>query len=278
MIRQALVIIDQSRISQHAQDFAFALAKKKKIRLTAVGIVDTPWLTAAQPEPLGGMSVKIRGDEALVRNTTHTTKIYLDEFYASAQKAKIPCSIRQVDGVPAVEVNKISQEYDFIITPPKIDLHHELEKPNLGFLIDLGQTTARPIYVIPGAYPARSKTVILAFDGSASASKAIYLYILMGFAKGKDLHVISVDKNIDQAEEHCRQIVRLANSHGLKPQTHAITSSTRPEGKVLELVDKVAAAEIVMGAFGHSALHEMLFGSCARTLLEKAKIPLFIHH
>lgn len=275
MIRQALVIIDDEVNTEKKISFCARLAKSYKLRLSGLGAIDTKWIHSTQLEPLTGTKFIANDDEEVVA-ITQKVKASLEEFYHRLHKQGIAVSTMSVEGDPYNEIRRLSEEYDMLITSAMINFHHDPEEPNYDNFLHLARQSVRPIYVINGL-PKRSKNVIFAFDGSTVSSRAIHMYIMMGLAKGKNIHLVSVDKDSDKVQDQCRQITRLANAHNLKPETHAIVSEIEPAEKIIEIAEATNAAEIVVGAFGSSKWREFLLGSCLKTLLRKSHIPLFIH-
>jgi len=51
-----------------------------------------------------------------------------------------------------------------------------------------------------------------------------------------------------------------------------------PADLLLRRAAAIDAHMLVMGAFGHRGVREILFGSCTRRLFEGAPLPLFIYH
>ena len=58
----------------------------------------------------------------------------------------------------------------------------------------------------------------------------------------------------------------------------AVTSTDHPADVLCARAAAVHARMLVMGAFGHRGLQEMLFGSSTRRLLQGLTVPLFIYH
>ena len=69
MIQRILLVLDSSEPGIQAQHYALKLAKSSKAFVTGVGILDTPWITAAQPEPLGGSAFKLQRDDAVIEQS-----------------------------------------------------------------------------------------------------------------------------------------------------------------------------------------------------------------
>ncbi len=276
-MKQILVVIDSSEISKDVQLYAIRLAKMHGVSLKGLGIIDTPWLTAVQPEPLGAAAYKVHHDDEITNQVRSQMDAALETFHAKCTKEKIKSSTSIVEGFPAQEIYRLAQEYDAIVMGQTANLHHDLEEENSLLLNHTARDAARPIFVVPHN-KIKGDTVLLAYDGSISSSKAIHLYFMMGLVKDKEVHIVSVSKNEEESKSHCQQIIRLANSYDIKVQAHPVGSRKNVADILLEKAEEINACTIVVGSFGQSAFTEVLFGSVTQKLLENTKRPLFIYH
>ncbi|USO01703.1 MAG: universal stress protein [Alphaproteobacteria bacterium] len=276
-MKQILVIIDGSAVSQDVQSYALRLAKSFNVRLKGLGIVDTPWLTAVQPEPLGAAAYKVHHDDEITGHVRAQMNVALDAFHHKCTQEGVTVSTNVVEGFPAQEIYRVAHEYDALVMGQTSSLHQDLEEENNLVLTHTARDSARPIFVIP-QNKAKGETILIAYDGSAPASKTIHLYFLLGLAKNKKVHIISVNKKEEDARAHCQQVTRLANSYGINVQSHPLVSRTNIADIIMEKATELHAHTVVVGSFGQSAFTEALFGSVTQRLLERTKIPLFIHH
>lgn len=276
-MKQILVVIDSSEVSRDVQSYAIRLAKTFGVKLKGLGIIDTPWLTAVQPEPLGAGAYKIHHDDEIMDQVRSQMNSALDEFHHRCAKEGIDSGTSVVEGFPAQEIYRLAQEYDAIVMGQTANLHHDLEEENSLVLNHTARDSARPIFVVP-QNKLKGDTVVLAYDGSIPSSKAIHLYFLMGLAKDKKVHVVSVNKREEEAKAHCQQIIRLANAYEIQASAHPVASRKNAADIILEKANDLNACSIVVGSFGQSPLTEILFGSVTQKLLETTKRPLFIYH
>src|SRR6478609_675006 len=100
MIKKILLVLDNSKPGVKAQEYAIHLATQHKAPLTGVGIIDTPWITAAQPEPLGGAAFKIHRDDVVLRQSQEHVESLLLEFKKGCHKAKIEHQALEAEGFP----------------------------------------------------------------------------------------------------------------------------------------------------------------------------------
>jgi nucleotide-binding universal stress UspA family protein len=277
MLKRILVVLDDSEASKAAKTYAMHLAKNCNASLTGMAVVDTPWITAAQPEPLGGSAYKIHRDQELVRRTRAHMEKMLESFVERCNQEEIKCSTSEREGFPVTEIEKISQEHDLIVIGRTTDFHFELDRENDLTVKHITRDSPRPLIIV-GPLPSQGETVLIAYDGSLQAARTLHMYLLLGLADDHKVHIISIARHPQEAKDIAGRAQTMCELYGIKPTVKAITS-TRPAEEIITTTAKeVQANLIVMGAFGHQGIREFFFGSCAQHMIKKSDIPLFIYH
>jgi nucleotide-binding universal stress UspA family protein len=123
--------------------------------------------------------------------------------------------------------------------------------------------------------------VLVSFDGSAAASRALHMFALLGLGRGREVHILTVDETSEAtAGETAAQAAALLRRHGVA-DPHCIALSHgqagRPAEAILETASAVSAGLIVMGAYGRRGIRE-LFGSCTQAVLDSCPKSMFLHH
>jgi len=277
MIKRIILALDGSKPSINARDYAIKLAKEHKAHLVAIAVLDTPWLTAAQPEPLGGSAFKIYRDEVVIKEAEGHLRKLLEQFKLKAEQEGIKADAYEYEGFPVSEIERASYEGDIIILGKTTDFHFALEQDNDLTVRHIARDNPRPIIIVPENFEECDR-VMIAYDGSVHASKALHMFLLLGLDKGKEMHVVTVKPSEEQAQATLNQAINLSKAYDIKLKPHIIISDDSPATHILELVFQIKPSLIVMGAFSHNILSETLFGSCTKILMNKTEVPLFINH
>ncbi|WEX90481.1 universal stress protein [Sinorhizobium garamanticum] len=139
----------------------------------------------------------------------------------------------------------------------------------------------RPIMLIPtGSKPSlRPKTVLLAWDSRAEAARAAREALEL-MTKATSVHVTLVDPEAapgKSGEEPGADVAAYLARHGINVTVDQLPSAGRPVASVLQqhAVD-ISADMIVMGAYGHSRVRELIFGGVTKTMLDDAAIPILM--
>jgi nucleotide-binding universal stress UspA family protein len=141
---------------------------------------------------------------------------------------------------------------------------------------------ARPVLVVPaaGGREALGRRVTVAWNGSANALRAITSAIpLLQKAEQVCLVVFNGDDGSGlHGEEPGADMAQYLARHGIRID---VTAASAPAGEGEALLAFAADKEsdlIVMGAYGHARLREVLLGGATRTALRSSPIPLWMAH
>lgn len=277
MIRRILLALDNSEPGIKAQDYAIGLAKKYKAAVTGLGILDTPWITAAQPEPLGGGAFKLQRDDVVIEQSHDHVTFIMGEFQAACEKAGIKHQALKAEGFPAVEIEKLAHEHDIIVIGKTTDFHFDLDEDTDLTVKHLARDNARSILIVPSKVSS-GDNVLVAFDGSLQASRAMHMFIMLGLAKDKNIHILSIDKSPDIAVVNATRAHNLFSAHGIKSTMHGLEQSGNITQQIMDKAHEVKAAMMVMGGFSHTVLRGTFFGSTTKSIMGACDFPLFLHH
>lgn len=137
--------------------------------------------------------------------------------------------------------------------------------------------TGRPVLVAPS--PAASSVgsrVMIAWNGSAQAARVVAG--AMPFLRmAEQVLVVTVD-DIGRSASAADLVVYLGK-HGIRATHEALTADHQTTGaRVLKHAAERKSDLLVMGAYGHSRLREMILGGATRDVLATATLPLLMAH
>jgi nucleotide-binding universal stress UspA family protein len=154
------------------------------------------------------------------------------------------------------------------------------DKPADAYLEDLLLEAGRPILVVPArwARPAQFGSVTVAWDGSASAARALADALPL-LCRAPRVRVLTVETEaVTGVSEGGARVVKHLGRHGIAADYRAIFSGTSVAETLLVEVAQAGADLLVMGAFGHSRLREALLGGASRDALRTITVPILMAH
>ena len=142
--------------------------------------------------------------------------------------------------------------------------------------------SGHPTIVLPPA-PKRSDvmtmdTVVVAWDSSRPAARAVAdsLPIL---AKAKRTCIVTVANEKPIRGRSGEDLVRHLAHHGIEASFDAVNAAGRTIGEAL--ASHIGACEgdlLVMGAYGHARIREMVLGGATKSMLARSPVPVFFSH
>ena len=138
--------------------------------------------------------------------------------------------------------------------------------------------TGRPVLLAPATAPAKvGANVAIAWNGSIEASRAVSAAMPF-LEQARSVTPITVVE--DGGEDHnIDGLVRYLRWHGINAKASVVRSRSGDTGKaVTNAAGRAKADLLVMGAYTHSRVREMIFGGVTDHVLQASKIPVLLAH
>ena len=139
----------------------------------------------------------------------------------------------------------------------------------------------RPVLVVPASGNGPSGSAVVAWKESAEAARALAASLpLLKHAANVTLVAIEEDASAsDATKEGLSAAARQLAWHGVKADTRFISAGRRNVADVLaSAVTEHKAQLLVMGAYGHSRMRELIFGGCTQHFLHHAPVAVLLAH
>lgn len=152
------------------------------------------------------------------------------------------------------------------------------ESPSLATFNAALFESGRPVLVVPqGAPHSFARRIAIAWNGSAEAARAVSAAIVL-LGKAETVVVYSAASAATPAEAAEEQIEYLA-WHGIAAEVGSLPDKAHSAGAaLLEACDGANIDLLVMGAYTHSRLRQMILGGVTKHVLEWATLPLLMAH
>ena len=116
----------------------------------------------------------------------------------------------------------------------------------------------------------------IAWDGSKEAARATSAALPL---LKRCRRVLVMTGVIDDNVSPPSRLLRYLAAHGVRAETWAFLPNAGPVARsLLEQCDKAGAGLLVMGAYGHGRLHELVLGGVTRDALRMAERPILVAH
>lgn len=154
--------------------------------------------------------------------------------------------------------------------------HAELSGDFIGSTAErIARHAEKPCLITPNVFKPIEK-IMAAYDGSAHAGKALREAIELALALPAPLIILSVAENHDlrAAREIAEDGIQMARAHECAAANLVIEG--RPEQVIPIKAEELGCDLLVVGAYGHSRIREMILGSTTHSLIARARKPVLL--
>lgn len=145
--------------------------------------------------------------------------------------------------------------------------------------------TGRSVLLVPALKDARAttaayvETVVVAWDGSLAASRTLHDALPL-MRRAKQVCLLTLSEHGDWPDNRSEAAVTgYLQLHGVQPEVLKIGLNGQSTGKaILAQANSLAADLLIMGAYGHSHIGEMILGGATDHVLKHANISVFLSH
>jgi nucleotide-binding universal stress UspA family protein len=180
-------------------------------------------------------------------------------------------------GLAASYVTRRAQSADLVVLGQRVPGHSTgLDAPE-----DVILACSRPVLVMP--YAGRRLDRIgenagVAWNGSREAGRAVQDALPL-LAMSSVVTLLLVNPEEDADIELTEDLVGHLGRHGLHAKTQVIRKElSAVSDTVLAQVAELDADLLIMGAYGHSRLREMILGGVTRDILRDMNVPVLMAH
>jgi nucleotide-binding universal stress UspA family protein len=276
MLRTILIGLDASPYSSAAVELGIRWARRFDASLVGLGIIDEPTILGLDSAMFGKAYVKYVDEPVLADARRHVDQI-LERFATRCAGADVTCEVLEDVGQPSEQILQEAQCYDLILLGQQTYFHFETRDRADETLWRVVKNSPRPVVVVPEALSG-GDAIVVAYDGSLEVARTLYAFQETGLGASREVHVIGVDADHQEAARRADRAVRYLRHHEITATSHPLVSTTSPAELILEQVRQWDAGLVVAGLAGKPTLREFFVGSMSHTLLKESPVPLLLYH
>lgn len=150
----------------------------------------------------------------------------------------------------------------------------DFAKGHLGSNLErIVRASHKPVFVASRAFKPISK-VLVAYDGGASAMKAVEHIARSPLFQGLSVHVVTVGSASPEVTMGLVDAKALLNAARIEAETSVLPG--QPETALSKLVEEAQFDMLVMGAYGHSRIRSLIIGSTTTAMIRACKVPVVL--
>jgi len=279
-LKNILVHFDGSQPAEARLRLAANLARKHGAHLAVLHVVDVELPLIASADAGGGIAIAGIIDQMREEALTDATR--LEAMARERIRLEgISGEWRQVEGITAELVVQHARYADLVIVGQN---DPDGGTPQASAVVEQVLFSAgRPVLIVPyaGAHDMTGTRVLVGWKPGREAARAVNDALpLLALADSTTVFSVNPQIGIDaHGEEPGADIALHLSRHGIKVQVeHTITPDVADADILLNQASEMAADLIVIGAYGHSRIREMVMGGVTRTLLKQMTVPVLMSH
>jgi nucleotide-binding universal stress UspA family protein len=150
----------------------------------------------------------------------------------------------------------------------------DFAKGHLGSNLErVARACTKPVLVAARAFTPPERCLI-AFDGGASSLKAVDMAARSPFFAGLEIHVLVVGPDTAETQRKLDVAVGTLSAAG-----HVIKAGIepgQPDETITAYVEREKIGLLVMGAYGHSRIRNLIIGSTTAEMVRSCKVPVLM--
>ena len=279
MLRSILIGIDNSASGIAAQELGLRWAKEFDARLTTITNVD------GDGDELSAALASATASHNSVELAPISNNLPLLDagdrdigklFGRRCRDEGVACEQIGDVGSPHVQILVEAQNHDIILLGQRSHFEFGRNSDPGRTVRRIIQHCPRPVVVVPAGSKG-GNSIVVAYDGSLQASRALGAFAASGLGCRAAVHVVAVGSR-QNATRCAERAITFLLSHRIGVTPQIVATSLPPAKVILKKARSLGAGLLVLGAYGQSELREFVLGSVTRTTLEECRVPVFCCH
>ncbi len=274
MIRSILIALADVPHDTSARNCAFWLARKEGSHIHALAVIDiAAFEVPVMGSPDGFMpsvvTPPLRESQTLMNDLTAAANERLDRFANQCASRSIPSSTETKTGIPGEVISRTAIAHDIVVlSRTGYSRVASVQETVDALVAPVIRGSVRPVLVAGSEFREESdiRNVLVAYDGSSHSARALLVAAELAARPGVNCTVVTMAASEDLGREVLAPAEAFLFHHGITPKRKVAVSS-KPADVICEMVTSGGVDLLVMGAYGHSPIREVLFGSTTERIL-----------
>ena len=280
---KVLACVDQSRFADHVADYAAWAAQRLDAPLEFLHVIERHPERSTGQDHSGAIGIDARehlldrlsaADEAHSRAAREQGRIFLNRLRQRASAA----GVKQVDmrlRHGELEQTLAEQEEGVrLLVLARRGESAEASQRALGRNVErVVRALRKPILTVTEGFKTPQR-VMIAFDGGTVTRRGVHMVATSPLFRGLPIHLLMSGKDNTNASRQLDWASTRLKDAGF--EVSAVLTAADAHSAIARSVEDEAIDLLIMGAFGHSALRSLLFGSKTAELLRSSTIPTLL--
>lgn len=278
MVKNILIPIDGSDYGKTAVAYGIYIAPKLGVQLTGLHVVDVRLMQGPVFTDISGSIGLPPYQEflpAIESSLEAKAESILKEFREQCEAAGIHPETKKITGVIDESIIEEGRRCcDWILLAQRGEHFHIGSGAILGSTAQsVVRRSGKPVLVTPERFQQINR-MALAYDGSAPAENALTLAADLSARAAWPLSVVIITDDQAVAAELSGKTEAFLEARGVE-RTLLILKG-KEDKELLKFIREGTVDLLVMGAYGHNRLRELILGSTTSSVIRKSTIPVLL--
>jgi nucleotide-binding universal stress UspA family protein len=281
--KKVLACVDQSHFADYVVDYGVWAAQRLAAPLELLHVLERHPEIAAQADHSGTLGLDAQTqllttlteeDESRSKTAREVGRRFLARLRSRAIDAGMDnTDVRQRHGALADTLAEQERDVRLFVLGRRGEAAEHTQR-DLGRSVEwVVRRLKRPILAVTEDFRPPQRA-LLAFDGSPVTRRGVNLIAKSPLLKGIPLDILVSGKGKGEGLRHLPWAQKTLEKAGYAVEALQIPGD--PERVIAETVQARAADLLIMGAYGHSPLRSLIFGSKTSDLLRSATLPTLL--
>ncbi len=278
MIKSILVPTDGSPNSRIALDYAIYLSSRFQAEITGLNVIDIRALEGPFLNDISG-SLGFSPYQNYVPKFQQILEergdLILEEFKKKCISEKcIQAKIKRMTGIISNIIAEEAKRVDLVIIAQRGE-HEQWSSGLLGSTTEsVVRKSPRPVLVTPNTFSGFCSALI-AYDGSTESNKALKTACELLPLLNCSLKVVFVTDDKEKIRLLTDEVNEFTGPYNMKIEIDNLKGDAGKE--IVNYTENNNIDLLIMGAFGHSRLHDLILGGTTAYIIRNSKIPVLLN-
>jgi len=277
MIKKIFIPVDGSVNGNIAVDYGIYLAKLIEAPLLGIHVIDVSMLQSPMIADItgsGGISPCDGIYEVVETSLNEKAESIIKDFREKCGQAGVAAEIKKIVGAVAESIIEEGENSDLILMAKKGEHFHLPEGGILGSVAEaVIRKSGKPVMVVPEKF-LEIESMGLAYDGSEPAKKALQLCLQLAAQTAWPITALIVTADSDRSAKLTLQVEEATEKRAV--DMDFVVLQGKEDEKIIEFIKQGSVELMVMGAYGHNRLRELLLGSTTSHIVSKSPVPVLL--
>jgi nucleotide-binding universal stress UspA family protein len=278
-----LALLDGSIYSQSICDYTAWIAGRTSASVELLHVLGRRDVSSAPADFSGNLDVDARDnllaelaslDEQKAKLSQKRGRAILIEAKArllAAGVGDVSTKLRHGDLVETV--NELEVDADLVIIGKRGEAA-DFARLHLGSNLErIVRASQKPVFVASRSFQG-VKRFLIAFDGGASSQKAVDHIARGSLFPGLQCHMLTVGSETAEAQDALGDASKRLRDAGYSVEAKLVKG--QPDAAIVDYVETQQIDLLVMGAYGHTRLRNLIIGSTTTEMIRSCKVPVML--